>query len=299
MKLNLFGIAAACGLAIAPVAVAQEVLYAINDYISPSLLQIDPANGNVLDSHTVTGHESLFGGLTADENGVLFSIDGYNDGNSDRLFTIDAETGAGAVVGDTGFNWNFRAVAYDSSTRTLYGATDNNLFIFDPATGAGKLVAPITGATLDQLTTLAIDDKGNAYITDIGDVGLFTLNLATGEATHLGNLDPGQTNWFDDLDFDSAGTLWGGRLQGGLYTVDIAGLSTTFKYGGTFRGLAFSGATETCYADFNGDGLLDLFDFLAFVNAFNVTDPKADCDANGGLDLFDFLCFVNAFNAGC
>jgi len=54
-----------------------------------------------------------------------------------------------------------------------------------------------------------------------------------------------------------------------------------------------------CYADFTGDGSLDLFDFLAFVNFFNAADPKADCDHNGTHDLFDFLCFVNAFNAGC
>ena len=48
--------------------------------------------------------------------------------------------------------------------------------------------------------------------------------------------------------------------------------------------------------------MLDLFDFLAFVNQFNAKDPAADCDPNGcdpHLDLFDFLCFVNLFNAGC
>jgi hypothetical protein len=54
-----------------------------------------------------------------------------------------------------------------------------------------------------------------------------------------------------------------------------------------------------CYPDFTADGALDLFDFLAFVNAFNAADPAADCDGNGILDLFDFLCFVNAFNEGC
>jgi hypothetical protein len=59
---------------------------------------------------------------------------------------------------------------------------------------------------------------------------------------------------------------------------------------------------EVCYADVNGDGVLDLFDFLAFVNLFNAGDPQADCVANAcepQLDLFDFLCFVNEFNSGC
>jgi hypothetical protein len=55
-----------------------------------------------------------------------------------------------------------------------------------------------------------------------------------------------------------------------------------------------------CYADFDGSEELDLFDFLAFVNAFNAgEESKADCDQNQSLDLFDFLCFVNAFNEGC
>lgn len=56
---------------------------------------------------------------------------------------------------------------------------------------------------------------------------------------------------------------------------------------------------QACYADFDGDGSLDLFDFLAFTNAFNAGDGTADCEADGAFDLFDFLCFSNAFNAGC
>jgi hypothetical protein len=55
----------------------------------------------------------------------------------------------------------------------------------------------------------------------------------------------------------------------------------------------------TCYPDFNGDDILDIFDYLAFVNAFNAGDPSADCNADAALNLFDFLCFVNAFNQGC
>jgi probable HAF family extracellular repeat protein len=56
---------------------------------------------------------------------------------------------------------------------------------------------------------------------------------------------------------------------------------------------------EGCAADFNADGVLDLFDFLAFTNAFNAGEPAADCTGDAVHDLFDFLCFVNAFNAGC
>jgi hypothetical protein len=75
-----------------------------------------------------------------------------------------------------------------------------------------------------------------------------------------------------------------------------------------FCGAAVLGGTQQsfcevsvpgCYADFTGDEVLDLFDFLGYVNAFNAGDGAADCDGDEVLDLFDFLCFVNAFNAGC
>ncbi|MFG0284184.1 MAG: LamG-like jellyroll fold domain-containing protein [Phycisphaerales bacterium JB039] len=54
-----------------------------------------------------------------------------------------------------------------------------------------------------------------------------------------------------------------------------------------------------CYADCDGSGGLDFFDFLCFQNAFATGDPYADCDATGVRDFFDFLCFQNEFAAGC
>jgi hypothetical protein len=54
-----------------------------------------------------------------------------------------------------------------------------------------------------------------------------------------------------------------------------------------------------CYADCDGTGSLDFFDFLCFQNDFSSGSLDADCDASGSLDFFDFLCFQNAFAAGC
>jgi len=296
--MKLSHVVAGCVVAAGSFASAQEVLYALNDYIAPSLMRIDPTTGNVLQYLEVTGHESLFGGLAVDKEGTLYSIDGYNDGNSDRFFKIDAATGAGSVVGDTGFNWNFRCVSFDPTTRTMYGATDNSLFTIDISTGAAKLVASITGDTLDQMTAMAIDGNGNAYITDIGETGLFALDLSNGNTKHLGDI--GQSgNWYDDLAFDAAGTLWGSRVNGGLFTIDIDAVKQTSKFGGIFRGLAFYTASEDCYADCDGDGELSFFDFLCYTNAFNAGDDYADCDGDNELTFFDFLCYTNAFNAGC
>ncbi|MFI4916081.1 MAG: GC-type dockerin domain-anchored protein [Phycisphaerales bacterium JB060] len=56
---------------------------------------------------------------------------------------------------------------------------------------------------------------------------------------------------------------------------------------------------SACRADFDGNGELDIFDFLAFQNAFGAGDLAADFDGNGTLDIFDFLAFQNEFAAGC
>ena len=54
-----------------------------------------------------------------------------------------------------------------------------------------------------------------------------------------------------------------------------------------------------CEADLDGNGALDVFDFLEFQNFFGSGDGRADCDASGDLDIFDFLCFTNLYVGGC
>jgi len=54
-----------------------------------------------------------------------------------------------------------------------------------------------------------------------------------------------------------------------------------------------------CEADLDGDGVLTVFDFLAFQNLFDAGDLAADFDEDGSLTIFDFLAFQNAFDAGC
>jgi hypothetical protein len=54
-----------------------------------------------------------------------------------------------------------------------------------------------------------------------------------------------------------------------------------------------------CYADCNGDEVLNVDDFLCFINAFASQDPYADCSGDGILNVDDFLCFINEFALGC
>jgi hypothetical protein len=151
--------------------------------------------------------------------------------------------------------------------------------------------------------------------------GPFTNHIASVEFTNIEGGYPGEGNIDADPLFvdEAAGDL---RLSPGSPCID-AGSNSAVPEGvvtdlaGRPRFVDDPGTVDTgegsppvvdmgahefqapCYADFTGDGVLDLFDFLAYVNAFNAADPAADCTGDGVLDLFDFLCFVNAFNNGC
>jgi len=54
-----------------------------------------------------------------------------------------------------------------------------------------------------------------------------------------------------------------------------------------------------CEADFNGDGAVNILDFVAFQTAFVGQDPSADCDGNGVFNILDFVCFQAVFAEGC
>ena len=85
-------------------------------------------------------------------------------------------------------------------------------------------------------------------------------------------------------------------------SVDLGapGFDPTFGFGRIDAFEAVSAAIGgTCAADFDGDGSLTRFDFLAFQTAFGDGDATADFDGDGSLTLFDFLAFQTAFDAGC
>lgn len=54
-----------------------------------------------------------------------------------------------------------------------------------------------------------------------------------------------------------------------------------------------------CRAEFNCDGFVDVFDYNAFVAAFEAGEPRADHDGNGFIDFFDYIAYLDDFEAGC
>ncbi len=58
-------------------------------------------------------------------------------------------------------------------------------------------------------------------------------------------------------------------------------------------------SSSICLADINNDGILDIADVFAFLDAYNAAAPQADLNADGLVDITDVFAFLDAYNTGC
>lgn len=99
--------------------------------------------------------------------------------------------------------------------------------------------------------------------------------------------------------------IWQVTLAPGVYTFEAgAAYEIAFDDGGrqgdsAWHTVDLSLRVLPCRADFDGDGELTVFDFLAYLNAFDAGRSEADLDDDGKLTIFDLLAFQNEFDAGC
>ncbi len=58
-------------------------------------------------------------------------------------------------------------------------------------------------------------------------------------------------------------------------------------------------AGAPCYPDCDGNGTLNVNDYICFQTKFALGDPYADCDGNGVRNVNDYICFQTKFALGC
>lgn len=63
--------------------------------------------------------------------------------------------------------------------------------------------------------------------------------------------------------------------------------------------VALAGGSQTCTADFTGDGSLDFFDVSAFLVGFQSQDLISDLNNDGLFNFFDVSAFLIAYQDGC
>ena len=82
----------------------------------------------------------------------------------------------------------------------------------------------------------------------------------------------------------------------GLYDLTIVAWDANGLYADsdpvTFR-------VNTCLADFDHSGGVDVFDLLAYLSEWFAAGHEADLDESGGVDVFDLLAFLDVWFGGC
>ena len=151
------------------------------------------------------------------------------------------------------------------------------------------------GYFTDSGQHLGAVDTGGLDLADVdgdGDIDAFTTNganepvvwvndgngvFSVGQALEQPVVVMGEVALGDfDADGDPDAFVLGGKLGGETVFLNVV-----------------------CKADVNGDGLLNLLDFVAFQNAWVAQEPIADCDGDGSFTIIDFVCFQNLFQIGC
>jgi hypothetical protein len=140
-----------------------------------------------------------------------------------------------------------------------------------------------TGATFDVLSPTDYDRaSGNSACNIQG--GTLTIRFPGGFVGALG-----QTYTL----------IAGSSVTGRFTTIQLPAHPTQgLKYGVDYQANAVVLRT-TCNIDFNSDGVLDLFDYLDFVQVFQGGELDADYNGDGVTDFFDYLDFVAEFANGC
>lgn len=110
---------------------------------------------------------------------------GYVLDNGGQFFSFDVTTGFYSALGSIPGDWV--GMEFDRNTGILYATKLESLYIIDPIGISATLVGSM-GLPAGSLTvSLAIDGDGVGYVHDLVADAIYSINLATGAGTLVGN----------------------------------------------------------------------------------------------------------------
>jgi hypothetical protein len=149
---------------------------------------------------------STFSGDFAFGHEIFFAIDVEND--PANLIIIDYQTGSSSSIGAMvpGTDESVTGLAFDDKAGILYAvaynttaSTASSVYEVDPNTGSLTLAATFPNVPLP--IWIAVDTASNMYALDIVEDVVYSLDVATGVATQIGDL-PFNASFGQDADFD-------------------------------------------------------------------------------------------------
>jgi len=202
---------------------------------------------------------------------------------------------------------------YDFETATL---TTGNTKVYEAKLGLDQSMADLTGLPPGESFHFALN---NTYVKDnrIPPMGFTNEGFEAVQAAPVDyTYDDGQ-HW-DDTSYDlppgaaSAEVTLYHQTTSREYIEFLRDENTTDDNGqvaydlwlahGKSEPVTMATATldlAGCAADVNGDGVLNVLDFVAFQIAWQAQTPEGDCDANGIYNVLDFVCYQQLYQAGC
>jgi hypothetical protein len=205
---------------------------------------------------------------TGDTSPAGLDITEGTDGTTDGVWNYTVESFVSdAVVTRYNLDWSGGDNVFDVSGTQIVGIT------YDSANG--------TLWISDQLFIGEYDMDGNllSSFAHAGDRGSLAYEASTDTLWYVTN-SGGSTI----RQYAKDGTL--------LQTLNV-------PFGGNVWGAEFRLAEAGCFADCDGNGELNILDFVCYQGLFQSGDAGADCDGNGELNILDFVCFQAEFVAGC
>jgi hypothetical protein len=218
--------------------------------------------------------------IRIDSVGEVVWDETYSDGFGINLFTSvrEIDDGGFVVAGTFGSHLDYAEIALVRTdetgcpiwTKLFGGVNDDN--------GTDVRVLPDGGFIM------------SGYTSSLG-AGLWDMLLVRTDASGEEVWSKTHGSAFDDRAYGVAvgsdaivAAGWAWTLEPGFADVHLA---------------AFGDPSLGCAGDFNGDGALDILDFVALQIAFTAGDGSADINGDGALNILDFVAFQALFQQGC
>ena len=262
------------------------------------LHELDPASAEVI------------GGIEIDLGGIGYleqAPDGRLFGASAAfIHEIDVRTGEvtnGPGLGDNAFIARDFVFAPDGTGYGYALGTLGASYLFSFETDQGKIDSLYTApddidhdigplAWVETYGVVLIRRSTHDVVRFVGDGEIETVGHVAGlEGIPIGTAR-GRSGWLVSTYVEGTGANL-------LFLADIeagwAELIGELDGPDVINGLAI----VACSTDVNGDGELNVLDFVAFQLAWQGQDAIADCDGDGDWTVLDFVCFQAMFIEGC